>query len=94
MNDETRETVEDSGEITDAAAAMVSTMQDEIDGLQDALGEANARVAYLEAATPTVAVVGDADLQALAATVRTAQRAGHPDAQKHLDTLLTALGAA
>jgi len=33
------------------------------------------------------------DVQALAATVRTALKNGHPDATKHLDALLTALGA-
>jgi hypothetical protein len=33
------------------------------------------------------------DVKALAATVRTALKNGHPDATKHLDALLTELGA-
>ncbi len=33
------------------------------------------------------------ELRALAATVRQCQRNGHPDASKHLETLLTKLGA-
>jgi hypothetical protein len=33
------------------------------------------------------------ELRALAATVRNCQRNGHPDLSKHLDALLTKLGA-
>lgn len=76
----------------------IATLQGEVDNLTAALVESEERVGALEAerdATPlsVVTPVGDADLRALAATVRTAQRSGHPDAGKHLDTLLTALGA-
>ena len=73
---------------------MIAELQDEVDTLQ-------ARVAELEDApvppngvpVEAVAPAGDAELRALAVTVRTAQRSGHPDATKHLDALLKALGA-
>ncbi|MHA2063507.1 MAG: hypothetical protein ACXABY_03905 [Candidatus Thorarchaeota archaeon] len=58
--------------------------------LQSALDQAATQIVELQAsATPA----GDAELRALAATVRTAQRNGHPDAAKHLDALLRTLGA-
>lgn len=104
MNDENRdELVEETGDsgVDDAAAGLVAELQEEVDQLQeesDATQEqlrvALDRVQELEAA-PAVAAApaGDADLRALASTVRTAQRNGHPDAAKHLEALLSALGA-
>jgi len=47
----------------------------------------------LEAAEGATAADLSDGLTALAATVRTAQRTGHPDFSKHLDTLLGLLGA-
>ena len=65
--------------------------------LQGELEAAKADIAALEqqleaAEGATAADLSDG-LQALAATVRTAQRTGHPDFGKHLDTLLGLLGA-
>tara|TARA_R110000824_G_scaffold378310_1_gene569837 strand:- start:2689 stop:2952 length:264 start_codon:yes stop_codon:yes gene_type:complete len=45
------------------------------------------------AAVPEAAPAGDDALRALAGTYRTARRNGHPDAAKHLEALLAALGA-
>ncbi len=95
MNDENRE---NENEAVDAAAGLVSTLQDEVDGLTAQLEVAELRATEAEAqleAQPTEAPApaGDDELRALANTVRTAQRNGHPDASKHLDALLSALGA-
>tara|TARA_R110002126_G_C10490983_1_gene504774 strand:+ start:23435 stop:23701 length:267 start_codon:yes stop_codon:yes gene_type:complete len=54
-----------------------------------------AEVAALKAelaAVPEVAPAGDDALRGLASTYAAARRNGHPDAPKHLATLLTALG--
>tara|TARA_R110000824_G_scaffold103164_3_gene245191 strand:+ start:746 stop:1009 length:264 start_codon:yes stop_codon:yes gene_type:complete len=45
------------------------------------------------AAVPEVAPAGDDALRGLASTYVAALRNGHPDATKHLATLLTALGS-
>lgn len=79
-----------AADAADAAAGLVSELQEEVDRLETALATAEGRVVELEAAT---APAGDAELRALALTVRTAQRNGHPDASKHLDALLSALSA-
>ncbi len=97
MNEETREdeVVENlvvENLAADVAINMVNTLQDEVDRLQTALAVSEARVVELESA-PVVLPAGDDELRALAATVRTAQRNGHPDATTHLNTLLNALGA-
>lgn len=109
MNDEARELGNDEvmPPETDAAAAMLQVLQDEVDSLKAQLAEARAKAEELEA-NPTVrevvveklvpspapaAPLGDDDLRGLAATYRAAVRNGHPDASKHLETLLTALGA-
>ncbi len=74
----------------DVAAVMMSELQDTIDTLQAELAATKNKVTTLElAATATDNEV----LRALAVTIRTAQRNGHPDAAKHLETLLKALGA-
>lgn len=79
----------------DTAAAMIAQLQEEADGLRTQLLGALERVAELEAASKTVHTLpmGDAALRGLAQTYRTAVRNGHPDAVKHLDSLLKALGA-
>ena len=73
---------------TDFAAGMITALQAEVDEREVKLTTAQSQIQ--EVATP----VGDSELRALASTVRNAQRNGHPDADKHLDALLTALGAA
>lgn len=98
MNDKIRElgTDEVLPPEDDAAAGMVAALQDEVDSLQSQLAEAKARVVELEnapAPDPVVVPSGDATLRALATTYRTALRNGHPDAPKHLEALLAALGA-
>lgn len=89
-----KEIMEDNPDVTDAMADdapdRVSILQDEVDDLRFTLDEAAARIVELEA---PVAPAGDAELRALAVTVRTAQRNGHPDAVKHINALLRALGA-
>lgn len=82
-----------SGE-DDAAADMLNALQDEVDELQEALATSEERVAELEAA-PVVAAApaGDDELRGLATTYRAAVRNGHPDAPRHLEILLSALGA-
>ena len=79
-------------EEAEAREALILELQEEIDQLQS---EADSRddAAIIAAQADPVAPAGDAALRALAVTVRTAQRSGHPDAGKHLDALLTALGA-
>lgn len=80
-----------------AAADMLNAMQDDMDVLVSQLAHAQRREAELEDAlvnsAPAAAPAGDDELRALAATVRQCQRNGHPDADKHLDALLSALGA-
>ena len=81
-------------EQAETAAGLVAELQDSVDSLEAELESANARVSLLETSLLVSAVPsGDADLQALAGTIRTAQRTGHPDVVKHMDTLLKALGA-
>ena len=95
MNDEIREENSDvTDAMADAAADMVSMLQDEVDELQEALATSKACIAELEA-TPVVAAApaGDDELRGFAATYRAAVRNGHPDAPKHLEILLSALGA-
>ena len=80
----------------EASVSMVGDLQDEVDSLQARVVELESTEAdAAEDAAPAVAAApaGDDELRALAATVRTAQRNGHPDAATHLDTLLNALGA-
>lgn len=100
MNDERHdeEPVEETSGIDDATAGMLNSLSDEVDGLQAALAESQARVTELEAerdAAPPLAAApaGDDELRGLATTYRAAVRNGHPDAPKHLETLLSALGA-
>jgi len=81
--------------------AFIVELQEELEQIQEEFeAEQEAHMATSTAlnalqSTPAEAAApaGDAELRALAVTVRTAQRSGHPDAGKHLDTLLTALGA-
>ncbi len=82
---------EDDIAASEAASGMVSTLQDEVDALRVELDEARGALASVQ--RPPATPAGDADLRALAATVRQCQRNGHPDTNKHLDALLGALGA-
>lgn len=82
---------EDDLAASEAAAGMVSTLQDEVDSLRAELAQTQSALASVE--RPPVAPAGDADLRALAATVRQCQRNGHPDSAKHMDALLKALNA-
>jgi len=80
------------------AGASLEHVREQVEQLTGQLGGAQDRIDELEAqldAAPTEAPApaGDADLRALASTVRTAQRNGHPDAAIHMDALLRALGA-
>lgn len=96
MNDRTRtrnENEEQPERSEDVAAGMLGVLQDRVDELEVALAQSQARVAELEAQPATAAPAGDADLRALASTYRSALRNGHPDAPKHLEALLAALGA-
>jgi hypothetical protein len=103
MNDENtnedREVTPDA-ELEEVASALMAEQQDQIDCLGQALEVASDRVRELEAearestAAVATAPAGDAELRSLAATARQAQRNGHPDAGKHVDALLNALGAA
>lgn len=89
MNDEN-----ENNELGEVAADVITELQNEVDSLSAALEAGAGRIRELEAAPKeTAAPAGDAELRALAVTVRTAQRSGHPDATKHLDILLKALGA-
>jgi len=58
-------------------------------GLQAEVAALKAKLA----AVPEVAPAGDDALRGLATTYRTALRNGHPDAAKHLEAILAALGA-
>lgn len=89
---------------TEARESMISVLQDEVDKLRSRLYDAELRERELRRALADALVgaedntaptppAGDAELRALAVTVRTAQRNGHPDAVKHMDALLRALGA-
>lgn len=99
MNDENNDQVEPVNDELAIALSLNAELQDEVDALGTALAGQMELVRQLEndalAGTVEQAVTpaGDAELRALAVTVRTAQRAGHPDAGKHMDALLTALGA-
>jgi len=66
---------------------------DLIGGLQDSVDELEGQLAEAEAARPVVMAPSDfvTELRALAATIRTCQRTGHPDAPKHIEALLTRL---
>lgn len=99
MNDENNDQVEPINNELTIALSLNAELQDEVDALGTALADKMELVSQLEtealAGTVELAVApaGDAELRALAVTVRTAQRAGHPDVGKHMDALLTALGA-
>jgi hypothetical protein len=101
MNDENENNEPVEEVVSDELAIALSLnleLQDEVEALGTALADKMELVRQLEnaalAGTVERAPAGDAELRALAVTVRTAQRAGHPDASKHLDALLTLLGAA
>lgn len=84
-----------------AAAAMVGELQNRVDALEATVAERDVEIAALveqltaaQEVTPEApAPAGDDELRSLAATIRNCHRNGHPDAQKHLDTLLRLLGA-
>lgn len=98
MNDEVRD------ELSDGSEDLVAGLQEEVERLEGELEARDDHIMELETelqdlrnASVSVdeapAPVGDEGLQALANTVRTAMRNGHPDAQTHLDNLLNSLGA-
>jgi peptidoglycan hydrolase CwlO-like protein len=79
-----------------AAQEELEAMTAHATGLQEALDQANARIDELEATSDeqeAPAPAGDSELRALATTIRTAQKNGHPDVPKHVEALLKALGA-
>ena len=85
MNDENVE-----AEVT---TSMFAELQAELEGVKAAYSTALKRVEGLEALDLTPPPpVGDDEVRALGATVRTCQRNGHPDFLKHLDALLSTLG--
>jgi phage-related tail protein len=109
MNDLQDDRREGQRRETDLAAdSLIAELQDQVDALNSTLDDQNEEIALLreekgnlteqlvqlEGALQSTAAGGDDALRALATTVRTAQRNGHPDAGKHLDALLRALGAA
>lgn len=82
----------------DDAAQMIAELQDQVDALSAQLDDAHDDIAALEAqiaagAAQPAAPAGNAEVQGLARTYRTAVRNGHPDAPKHLETLLNLLSA-
>jgi predicted S18 family serine protease len=100
MNDENYN--KDADETAEMREALIAELQQEVEQLQEesdaqveALMVANGRIAELETSPLTKVVIpaGDDELRALAATIRTALRNGHPDAMAHVDTLLGKLGA-
>lgn len=67
--------------------------QDTAKERQDQLTLADEELSDLRQKLRALKPAGDDELRALAATIRTAQRTGHPDAPKHMETLLRKLGA-
>jgi len=103
MNDETFDEQDDMREQMRRdedrqAQASLEYLREQVEQLTGQLGASQDRIDELEAqleAAPTEAPApaGDAELRALATTVRAAQRNGHPDAAVHMDALLRQLGA-
>ncbi len=98
MNEENTNPVESVepvvNETTETREAFIAELQDEVEQLQDELSKTQEALAgAMDAARVTAAPAGDADLRALATTVRTCLNNGHPDVAKHVNTLLSALGA-
>lgn len=94
MNDENERSEPRADDTAEMREALITELQEEIEQLQEEIdNNDDAIIAAAQAIPETAAPAGDAELRALAVTVRTAQRSGHPDAAKHLDALLTALGA-
>ena len=92
MNDEARD------DVVDALQTQVDVLDGQVVALSAELEEANTRnqalAEQLENAQNALAQpVGDSELRALANTVVTARRNGHPDWTVHLDALLKTLGA-
>lgn len=89
----------------EAAASAARALQEEVDRLNAQLDEQNEEMEVLEDEKETLASqvlelsqrsvtpAGDDELRALATTYRQALRNGHPDATKHLESLLNMLGA-
>lgn len=74
--------------------AASSTQAEELQGeLADALQRVEDLEREVEDLRARAQPVGDGALRGLATTYRTALRNGHPDAAKHLETLLRSLGA-
>lgn len=68
----------------------VGAVREQLETSQAQLSDAETEVEELR---ERVQPVGDTTLRSLAATIRAAQRNGHPDAPKHLENLLRQLGA-
>lgn len=92
MSDDNEMTSENQQDPSD----LINGLQDRIDELEAKAEELTQREAELrvalEQARSSGATTTDSELQALARTVRTARRNGHPDANKHLEKLLDLLG--
>lgn len=107
MNDRNKDRREELRRESDQAAAVAANEVRElrvmVDVLKNDLEAARETIAELERVNdnlvdqldevPAPAAAGDDQLRALAATIRNAQRNGHPDAAKHVDALLRLLGA-
>ncbi len=70
---------------------LTASTDDLINGLQDRVDELEGQL--VEATRPVVMAPSDlvSELRALAVTIRTCQRTGHPDAPKHIEALLIRL---
>jgi len=72
------------------ASAAIQELRDKLLESHQTIRELKDRLQTAESVAPAA---GDDDLRGLAHTYRTAVRNGHPDAPKHLEALLAALGA-
>ncbi|MEE8113316.1 MAG: hypothetical protein V3T23_03070 [Nitrososphaerales archaeon] len=96
MNDQRDEKREETRRTNNQeTAASLAFLQEQVESLETQLGASTDQVAELQTqlASPAETPAGDDELRGLAATYRVAVRNGHPDAAKHLESILRALGA-
>ena len=97
MNDQRDEKREEVRRTNDQeTAASLAFLREQVESLEAQLGASIDNVAELQtqlSSTPDTVPAGDDELRGLAATYRAAVRNGHPDAAKHLESILRALGA-